>query len=106
MKGSFSIWIVGALAATNAMLAISLYFTWLSIFEMYSYPIDFFFPITRTETRAIVSLYVAAVTVPMGFLSFRHAATAMPAITRAISLFANSGAAIVAIAFVIWKYAR
>jgi hypothetical protein len=103
VKTSSVIWICGGLVAINALLAISLSLTWLSIYEMYSYPIDFFFPIIRTNARAILCLNVAAVTVPMGFFSYRRAESEMSSIIRVISLIINSGAATVVLAFVIWK---
>lgn len=104
VKSSTTIWIAGAIAAFNSILAVSLTSTWLSIYEMYSYPIDFFWPVTRTETRATISLFTAAMTVPIGFFSYRHAASAMPVQLRVISLMAHGAATIVALAFLIWKY--
>ena len=39
-------------SAVNALLAHSLVYSWLFIYREFSYPIDFFMPISRTMTRA------------------------------------------------------
>jgi hypothetical protein len=99
-------WCLGAVVAINGLLAPSLAYTWLFIHQEYSYPIDFFLPVQRTETRATLSLCVAAITVPLAFVIYARTARDLPASGRIASLVITSVAAFVAIAFAGWRYLR
>lgn len=106
MSAAFKSWCLGAVVAINGLLVLSLVFTWLSIYQQYSYPIDFFTPIARTETRAKLILCVAAVSVPLSFLIYIRTGRDLPSVGRITSLTITSLAACVAVSFAIWRYAR
>ena len=106
MSAASKSWFLGAVVAINGLLVPSLVFTWLSIYRQYSYPIDFFMPVARTETRATLSLCVAAVSVPLAFVIYTRAARDLPSIGRITSLAITSIAACVAISFALWRFTR
>jgi hypothetical protein len=88
------------------MLAPSLLFTWFSIYRQYSYPIDFFLPIQRTEARATLSLCVAAFTVPLALAIYVKAGREIPLACRIPTLLITVATAFVALAFASWRYLR
>jgi hypothetical protein len=106
MSATSKAWCLGAAVAINGLLGPSLAYTWLSIYRQYSYPIDFFLPIERTEARATVSLCVAAVTVPLTFLIYARTARDLPSPGRIATLVITGATAFVAIAFAGWRYLR
>ena len=97
-------WFLGAGVAINGLLGPALVFTWVQIYQEYSYPIDFFMPIARMETRATLSLCVAAVSVPLGFLLYVRSARDLHSLGRIVSLTITSIAACVAISFAVWRF--
>jgi hypothetical protein len=99
-------WGLGALVAVNGMLASSLVYTWLSIYRQYSYPLDFFLPLQRTEARATISLCVAAITVPLALAFYVKADREMPLACRIPTLLITVATAFVALAFASWRYLR
>lgn len=99
-------WCLGAVVAVNGLLAPSLAFTWLSIYQQHSYPIDFLLPIERTEARATLSLCVAAISVPLAFAIYARTARDLPSLGRIATLVITCAAAFVAIAFTGWRYLR
>jgi hypothetical protein len=106
MSAACKSWCLGAVVAINGLLAPSLAYTWLSIYRQYSYPIDFFLPIERTEARATLSLCVVAITVPLAFVIYARTAHDLPSPMRIATLVITSGAAVVAVAFAGWRYLR
>ena len=99
-------WCLGALVAVNGLLVPSLIFTWLSIYRQYSYPLDFFMPVARTETRATLGLCVAAVSIPLAAAIYTRTARELSSANRIVSLVIIGGAACVSVAFAVWKYLR
>jgi hypothetical protein len=97
-------WCLGVVVAINSFLAPSLAYTWLSIYREHSYPIDFFMPIEKLETRGALNLCVAAVTVPLAFLIYARTARELPSPVRIASLVGAGAAAFVAIAFAVWRF--
>ena len=106
MSAASKSWCLGAVVAINGLLAPSLAYTWLSIYRQYSYPVDFFLPLERTEERATLSLCVAAITVPLAFVIYARSARDLPSPIRIATLVITGGAAVVAIAFLGWRYLK
>ena len=106
MPALFKAWCLGAIVAINGMLAPSLVFTWLSIYSQYSYPIDFFLPLERTEDRAILSLCVAAITVPLALVFYVKNGREMPLACRIPTLLITVATAFIALAFASWTFLR
>jgi hypothetical protein len=106
MSATSKSWCLGALVAINGLLTSSLVYTWLWIYREYSYPIDFFLPITRTETRASVTLCTAAVTIPLTFAIYTRTVRDLPSPGRIATLVITGATACVSIAFGIWRYLR
>jgi hypothetical protein len=106
MSASSKIWCLGVVVSINAMLTPSLAYTWLSIYWQYSYPIDFFLPIERTQMRAILSLCVAAISVPIALVIYARNAHELPILIRITTLVVTCVTAFTAIAFVSWRYIR
>ena len=106
MSTTSKVWCLGAVVAINGLLAQSLACTWLSIYQQYSYPIDFFLPVERTEARATLNLCVAAITLPLTFLLYTRAERKLPLTVRIATLVITCGATFVAIAFLGWRYLK
>ena len=106
MTATFKSLCLGVVVAINGLLLPSLIYTWLSIYREYSYPIDFFLPLQRTETRATISLCVAALSVPLAFVIYWRVARDLPSSGRIASLVITCAAAGVAGAFAVWRYLR
>src|SRR6185503_18753241 len=106
MSSSSKIWCLGAVVAANGLLVPSLVYSWLYIYRQYSYPIDFFLPLSQTEMRVRLCLIVAAITVPLTVVLYRGVARDLPRFIRVATLVISCSTAIVAIAFPIWRYLR
>ena len=106
MSASLKTWCLGALVAVNALLAYSLVCSWLFIYREFSYPIDFVMPVNRTMTRATITLWVAAVSVPLASILYARTAREMSSVSRIATIVVTAVAAAVSIAFAAWRHLR
>ena len=106
MRSALKTWILGGLVAVNVMLTVSLTWSWRFVYIEYSYPIDFFLPLHNTSLRITVALLVCALSVPLSLNVCKRAGPELPSVARVVTLVSSFAAASVALAFVIWRYAR
>jgi hypothetical protein len=104
MSTALKIWILGGLVAVNAMLTVSLAWSWRYMYVQYSYPIDFFLPLDHTSRRITLVLFVCTFSVPLSFITCRSAGPELPSVARVLTLVTSGAAASVALAFSIWRY--
>src|SRR5258708_3813391 len=102
MSASLKTWCLGALVAVNALLVLSLLYSWIYIAREFYYPIDFFVPINRTMTRATIPLCVAAVSVPLAGVLYVRTARELSSIPRIAPIVITVTAAAVSVAFATW----
>ncbi len=97
---------LGVVVAVNGLLASSLAYTWFFIYREHTYPIDFFMPLERADSRATVTLCMAAVSVPLAFVMYARIWRELRPAGRLATLIVSGAAAGVAVAFTVWRYLR
>jgi membrane-associated PAP2 superfamily phosphatase len=104
MSAFFKLWRLRTVVAINGLFVPLLAYSWLSIYEECSYPIDYPYALERLLAHLTRLLVAAAMTILLTVVIYPRTIRDLSRGERIATLVITGGAAFVAITIALWRY--